>query len=126
MLASHKEYARPEKKIVRVEVNVDDLTARVTSDPVPPLAPRREGVDLSRAAMGIFGPEARERIEFGKTEVNLHDNPDARAWAKEFCRINPMADVGSMIGWFANAIICGHDYASREQRARETRESEHG
>lgn len=40
---------------------------------------------------------------------------DAQAWAKEFLRLNPSIgiDEGTMIGWFANAIMSGYDYALR-------------
>lgn len=41
---------------------------------------------------------------------------DARKWAEEFRRIFPdkSPDEGTMIGWFANAILTGYDYAKRE------------
>lgn len=57
-------------------------------------------------------------------EVNLHDTTDASAWAKEFCKRWPSALCqiegkegvedgdsfeGTMIGWFANAIMAGVD-----------------
>ena len=48
---------------------------------------------------------------------NLHDTMDAQVWAKEFIRIknevNFEIDEGLMIGWFANAIMAGHDAATR-------------
>ena len=41
---------------------------------------------------------------------------DARLWAAEFKRIFPdtVPDEGTMLGWFANAILTGYDYAKRE------------
>ncbi len=36
---------------------------------------------------------------------------NAQDWAKAFCARNPWADEGNMIGWFANAIMRGHDTA---------------
>lgn len=41
-------------------------------------------------------------------------NADAKVWAEEFvklCQINPSVaiDEGTMIGWFANAIMAGYD-----------------
>ena len=41
---------------------------------------------------------------------------DAQEWAKEFRRIFPdkTPDEGTMIGWFANAIMTGYDTAKRE------------
>lgn len=34
---------------------------------------------------------------------------DARDWAEAFCKIHPEADLGDMIGWFANALMRGYD-----------------
>ena len=43
----------------------------------------------------------------------IHKNPDASAWAKFFCEINPPEktglDEGLMIAWFANAMMAMHD-----------------
>ena len=39
---------------------------------------------------------------------------DARDWAEAFCKIHPAMDEGTMIGWFANALMRGFDeHASR-------------
>ena len=51
-------------------------------------------------------------------EINLHDTTDASIWAKEWLKIiakNPAipTDEGTMIAWFANAIMAGYD-AGRE------------
>lgn len=51
-------------------------------------------------------------------EIPLNDNFDAQAWAKEFKKINPEADESIMLGWFANAIMCGYDHASRKQNSK--------
>ena len=41
---------------------------------------------------------------------------DAQDWAKEFCRINPTMDEGTMVGWFANALMRGFDeHAARHK-----------
>lgn len=39
-------------------------------------------------------------------------DPDAMAWAKSFCAINPDCglDEGVMVGWFANAMMAMHDH----------------
>jgi hypothetical protein len=47
-------------------------------------------------------------------DKTLYGNLDARVWAKEFVKTvqqNPSiaTDEGTMIGWFANAIMTGHD-----------------
>ena len=41
---------------------------------------------------------------------------DAREWAAEYLRIFPdgCADEGTMLGWFANAIMTGYDKAKAE------------
>ena len=45
------------------------------------------------------------------TETNLLQTTNATVWAKEFMRItNGSVDEEDMIGWFANAIMCGWDH----------------
>ena len=56
-----------------------------------------------------------------KKKVNLHDTPDAQVWAKEWLKIvkkNPSiaTDEGTMIGWFANAIMAGYDSCYRKYK----------
>jgi hypothetical protein len=47
-------------------------------------------------------------------DMAIHKNPDASAWAKFFCEINPPEktglDEGLMIAWFANAMMAMHDH----------------
>ena len=46
-----------------------------------------------------------------ETEVKLHRTMHARVWAAEFMRITGgIADEEAMLGWFANAIMCGWDH----------------
>ena len=41
---------------------------------------------------------------------------DGQKWAKAFIEITGTdIDEGMLIGWFANAIMAGHDYASRNK-----------
>lgn len=40
----------------------------------------------------------------------LYENPNAMAWADYYCQINPDADHGTMLGWFANAMMATHDH----------------
>jgi hypothetical protein len=43
---------------------------------------------------------------------------DARDWAEAFCKINPGADEGTMITWFANALMRGYDeHAARSAKS---------
>jgi len=52
-------------------------------------------------------------------DVNFTQSTDAQIWAKEFIsriKDNPeiATDEGTMIGWFANAIMAGYDEARRK------------
>jgi len=44
---------------------------------------------------------------------NFAQSFDAKDWAKAFCERFPQNDEGTMIGWFANAIMRGFDEAHR-------------
>ncbi len=55
-----------------------------------------------------------------KVEMKLIGNFDAKIWAEEFVKIvkkkpSIAIDEGTMIGWFANAIMAGYDYAKKEK-----------
>jgi hypothetical protein len=45
-------------------------------------------------------------------EIDLIKTTDAKVWTDEFLKINPNTglDFGTMIGWFANAIMTGSDH----------------
>ena len=47
-------------------------------------------------------------------DLSIHSNPDASAWAKLFCEKfppgSPVPDEGTMLGWFANAMMAMHDH----------------
>lgn len=48
-------------------------------------------------------------------DMSIHTNPDAAVWAKFFMETqaklgNPPLDEGTMLGWFANAMMAMHDY----------------
>jgi hypothetical protein len=59
------------------------------------------------------------------TDLNfLIGETDAQVWAREFVKIareNPKipVDEGTMIGWFANAIMSGYDEGVRYERGRD-------
>jgi hypothetical protein len=43
---------------------------------------------------------------------------DARDWAEAFCKAFPGHDEGTMLGWFANALMRGYDeHAMRMAKA---------
>lgn len=72
----------------------------------------QDGIDFLRKEMA-----KEERL---KSEKKLINNPDAKIWAEEFVRIvntNPSiaTDEGTMIGWFANAIMAGYDTANKKK-----------
>lgn len=55
---------------------------------------------------------------------------DAQVWAKEFVELvsdHPLipTDEGTMIGWFANAIMAGYDDGARHERERDFMEKLH-
>lgn len=56
-------------------------------------------------------------------EIELSGNTDAQTWAKAFVRLiehtpRLATDEGTMLGWFANAIMAGHDEGVRQERQR--------
>jgi hypothetical protein len=61
------------------------------------------------------------RVENETLGAKLHDTMDARVWTAEFLRIFPQgcADEGTMLGWFANAIMVSYDFANRKAIARQ-------
>lgn len=50
-------------------------------------------------------------------DMSIHSNPDATAWADLFLETFPNcgADRGTMVGWFANAIMAMYDWKDRQQ-----------
>lgn len=61
--------------------------------------------------------------------VKLHNTMDARVWAKEFMRLHKKygweVDEEMMLGWFANAIMCGYDhYRWRAEERKRDEEAE--
>lgn len=56
-------------------------------------------------------------------DVNLNDTFDARIWVQEWLKTikkhpDIPTDEGTMLGWFANAIMAGYDYACREMKTK--------
>jgi hypothetical protein len=47
----------------------------------------------------------------GVAEQRFPHTMDAAVWAAEFVKLNPGADEGLMLSWFANAIMAGYDTA---------------
>ena len=62
----------------------------------------------------LHGQATKLPLEVIVKEVDLVGCFDAQVWAKEFCKRNTASDEGTMIGWFANAIMAGYDHAKRE------------
>jgi hypothetical protein len=55
-------------------------------------------------------------------DMSIHQNPDARAWAKFYmeCKANSpdpssFDDEDNMIGWFANAMMAMHDHITGQR-----------
>jgi len=59
-----------------------------------------------------------------ETKLNIHDNPDAKAWAEEFAKHFDLPDVETMIGWFANAMMAMHDHVKRADKDEEVGEED--
>ncbi len=52
-------------------------------------------------------------------KVNLSDTFDAQIWVQEWMKTigkhpDIPTDEGTMVGWFASALMAGYDYAYRE------------
>lgn len=43
-------------------------------------------------------------------DKSIHSNPSGDAWAKFYVETYPDADLDTMRGWFANAMMAMHDY----------------
>lgn len=54
--------------------------------------------------------------------MNLHETTDAAVWAEEFAKTFPDCgvDEGTMIGWFANAMMAKADCIARAEAEPET------
>lgn len=78
-----------------------------------------------RAPKGYVPPTAHVVPE-GPLKVVLSPYPsttdDAKVWAEEFCKNNTAIDLGTMIGWFANAIEAGKECHQRrlDEKRRES------
>ena len=62
--------------------------------------------------------EALENRRAKKDVINLHDTTDATIWTKEWLKtieahLEIPTDEGTMIGWFAIAIMAGYDAGRR-------------
>lgn len=72
----------------------------------------RFGDWIIRGTVGEFYPcmDKVFKVKYRKVSTEkpdtklLQSSIDAAAWAGEFMKVNPGADEGAMIGWFANAI----------------------
>jgi len=60
--------------------------------------------------------------DLGQDQLPWPQTMDAKIWADEFCKRNTASDHGTMLGWFANAIMIGYDTAERRFRKDEASE----
>jgi hypothetical protein len=86
--------------------------------PVIAGAPSQEGVrqgDVAAAAPSSFDKDdelpGMLALAKGVAEQRWPHTMDAAVWAAEFVKLNPGADEGLMLSWFANAIMAGYDTA---------------
>jgi hypothetical protein len=52
---------------------------------------------------------------FGHDGKQWPQTMDAKIWADEFCKRNSASDHGTMLAWFANAIMLGYETAQRDK-----------
>lgn len=50
---------------------------------------------------------SENNVPLGYDELPWPQTMDAKIWADEFCKRNSASDHGTMLGWFANAIMVG-------------------
>lgn len=62
-------------------------------------------------------PAAPALRDGAKDSNFLLSTMDAKVWADEFVKFNSASDHGTMLGWFANAIMTGFDEATRRAEA---------
>ena len=55
--------------------------------------------------------DSTDRLGVGHDGKPWPQTMDAKIWADEFCKRNSASDHGTMLGWFANAIMIGYDTA---------------
>lgn len=70
----------------------------------------------------LGGDHAEFETEWGATGRPDEERPDwplpsfdARDWAAAFCKLHSSMDEGTMIVWFANALMRGYDERASEQ-----------
>ncbi len=77
---------------------------------------------IIRNKHGIIIARLVDGIEFSNAEdydKNIHSNPDAMAWAKFYKETFPEADLETMHGWFANAMMAMHDHIYQDKNVAE-------
>jgi len=87
-----------------------DYAATETGETITPIM----GEALAVEAEEGYDPMAEE--EYDPTASMLHQTNDAQVWAREFMkRVEQgcVIDEGMMLGWFANALMCGWDHHAR-------------
>jgi len=75
------------------------------------------GMVPDRKPVDVIATPDKQVEEMVKT---LHEDMDASRWAREFMKVwnrGVQMDEGWMIGWFANAIMCGYDEANRRSKS---------
>lgn len=56
-----------------------------------------------------------DSVSLGQDGKPWPQTMDAERWADEFCKRNSASDHGTMLAWFANAIMIGYDTARWRQ-----------
>lgn len=71
-----------------------------------------EQTTINKAACGQS--DSTDGLGVGHDGKPWPQTMDAKIWADEFCKRNSASDHGTMLGWFANAIMIGYDTARWE------------
>jgi len=66
-------------------------------------------IDVANLAMMIY------KSNYNIPNSNWPNTIDAQEWATEFCKRNSASDHGTILGWFANAIMAGYDKGRSEK-----------
>jgi hypothetical protein len=61
--------------------------------------------------------KAKMEVTMVNYETSVDHNPDAKAWAKLYCKTFPDADEEVMVSWFANAMMAMYDWVAQQNRA---------
>jgi hypothetical protein len=90
----------------------------MSMEQAPEVEGTSSGTSALSAGLGVLKVGADNTATYGHDGLPWPQTMDANAWATEFCKLNSASDHGTMLGWFANAIMIGHDTAIWKEQAK--------